>query len=158
MLDLTRLTFDQFNCNIMQERRKYYARNTVKPLSMTTKKEIVLNTMINHEMIALSRTTFVTVTELNVGKINKQIAKLQGKLYASEQRDSIAEDRRRLEEWNIALILAHSSTKGLQAPIKEEVETLRGAMEVFYEEMLKLHHIMSPYYPYKPTRKKNPPC
>lgn len=42
-LDLTKLTFDHVSLKIRQERRKCYARNLAEPLSVTTAKEIVLD-------------------------------------------------------------------------------------------------------------------
>lgn len=71
-------------------------------------------------MIASARTNFVTTTELIVGRMRKQIGELQGNLYASEQRFvRVEEDRRRLEEENTNIHLAHLSAKELQALIKE---------------------------------------
>jgi len=80
VLDLSKLTFDQVNFKIMQEGRKFYARNLVEPLYVTMEKEIVLNNTINLEMITSAGTAFVTATELNVGRMSKQIMELQNKL------------------------------------------------------------------------------
>jgi len=130
----------------MQERRKHYSRNPTEPLSMTTKKEIVMDTTRNLETITTNRNCFLTTTELNVGRMSKHIVELEGKLYASEQRAAREEeDSKKLEEENTFLCLAHSSTKELQSSIKEEVETLKESMVVVYEEMMKLHKILSPF-------------
>ena len=75
-MELTRLTFDQFSNKIKQERRKYFARNPVETLSVSMENEIVLDTTMNLEMIALAGTAFVAATETNVGMMNKQIEKL----------------------------------------------------------------------------------
>lgn len=80
VLDITRLTFDQVYCNIMQERRRCYVKNPSKPLSMATEKNIVLDTIMNPEMISLVGTCFVTTTELNVRGINKKVVELQAKV------------------------------------------------------------------------------
>jgi len=53
---------------------------------VTTEKKIILNTKINPKMIASVRISFITTTELNVGRMSKQIIELQGKLYASDKR------------------------------------------------------------------------
>jgi len=79
---------------------------------MTIEKDIFLDTIVNPKMISLAKTVFVAMTKLNVGRMSKQITKLQGKLYAFERRVSkVEEDRKRLEEENKCLLLAHSSTK-----------------------------------------------
>jgi len=83
VLDLTKLTFDQVRIKIRQERRKYYARNPAEPLLVTTAKEIVHDTTVNLEMIALARIAFVIVNERNVARMRKQIMELQNRLYAS---------------------------------------------------------------------------
>jgi len=46
VLDLTKITFDQVSLKIRQERRKYYARNPIEPLSITIAKEIVPDTIV----------------------------------------------------------------------------------------------------------------
>lgn len=71
MLDLTRLAFNHVNCNIMQERRKYYARNPAEPLFVTIEKDVVWDTMVNPEMISSSEIVFMTTTKLNVGRMSK---------------------------------------------------------------------------------------
>lgn len=80
MLDLTKLTFDQVNFKIVQEGRKFYARNLAESLSVTTEKEIVLDNIVNPKMITSVGTAFVAATELNIGRMSKQIVELQNKL------------------------------------------------------------------------------
>ena len=48
-----------------------------------------------------------------------------------------------MEEENATLHLTHSSIKKLQALIKEEVESLGGAMAMVYEYMMRLHHTIT---------------
>jgi len=48
------------------------------------------------------------------------------------------EAKRRMEEENATLRLIHSSTKELQAAIKDEAKTFGGAMAMVYEEMSKV--------------------
>lgn len=79
VLYLTILNFDQVNCNIIQERKKYYARNPTKPLIMTIEKVIILDTMVNLEMIISTENALVTTIELNMGRMSKKIANIQGK-------------------------------------------------------------------------------
>lgn len=74
VLDLTRLMFDHVNYNIIWKRRKCYSKNDGKHLSVTTKENIVLDITWNPEIIASARTAFVTVMDLNVRRMNKQIA------------------------------------------------------------------------------------
>jgi len=47
VLDLTKITFDEINLKIIQERKKYCNRNPVDPLSVTTTTYIMPNIMIN---------------------------------------------------------------------------------------------------------------
>jgi len=70
----------------MQDRRKYYPSNLAEPLSVTTEKEIILDTTLNPEMIVSVNASFVTVIELNVGRMRKKITEIKIKLYASKQR------------------------------------------------------------------------
>lgn len=98
-MDLTKLTFDQVNIKIMKERRKWYAINLAEPLFVTMKKEIILHTTINLEMIVSIGTDFVTTIELNVDRMRKKIIELQSKIHAFEQRVvKEEEDKRRMEE------------------------------------------------------------
>lgn len=112
---------------------------------MTTEKVIVLDTMVNLEMIISAETAFVTTIELNMGRMSKKIADIQGKLYDFEERVvKVEEHMKILEEENKSLCPTHSRKKELQAFINEEVETLDEVMVVIYEEMLMLHHTI--YY------------
>lgn len=50
----------------------------------------------------------------------------------------------REEEENVSIYLVYSSTREYQAMIKGEVEMLREAMEMVYQEMSKQDHIVDP--------------
>jgi len=47
VIDLTRLTFDEINLKIVQERKKYCSKNPVEPLSVATIKDIMPNITAN---------------------------------------------------------------------------------------------------------------
>ena len=86
VLDISMLTFNQVQCKIMQEKRRCYAKNPTKPILVVTKKEIVINTTMNLEMIVYVGTAFVTAMELNINKLNKENVDLKEKLAASKQK------------------------------------------------------------------------
>lgn len=88
---MTKITFDEVNLKIIQERKRSCSRNAADPLSVTTTTDIVPNIMSNPLMIAYSGTTFVAATKQNVARMSRQIVYLQKRLYASEQRASIVE-------------------------------------------------------------------
>jgi len=92
VLDITKFNFDQIQCKIMRERRKCYAKNPANPISVITKKEIVLDIAMNTEMIALAGTTFIMTTEVNMDRLNRQVFELQTKLHVVEQRVAKDED------------------------------------------------------------------
>lgn len=138
VLHLTKLTFDQLSLNIRQDRIKCYARNLEKSLLVTTTKENVPNTTFNPKVITSAGTAFVTTSEHNVARINKQIEKLQNGIYASDQKVTrLEQDKKWVEEEYVALSLVNSTTIKLQASIKDEAQMLSEAMEMVYEEILK---------------------
>ena len=76
VLDLTRLTYDQFTHKIRQEKRRCLAWNPIAPLTATIEKDIVFDTRINLVMISLAGTTFVVAIEENVRKMSREILSL----------------------------------------------------------------------------------
>lgn len=63
---MTKVTFDEVNLKIIQERNKYCRKNPTDPLSVTKTKNIVPNIMSNPLMISSDGTTFVAAIEHNV--------------------------------------------------------------------------------------------
>jgi len=96
-------------------------------------------------MIASIGTTFVATTEHNVAQMSRQIVHLQNRLYASEQRASVAEQgERNLEEEITALCLLHIGSANFQIVVASKTKILGETMVVVYEEMVNLHHTIVP--------------
>lgn len=145
MLNLTKITFDEVNLKIIQERKRSCNRNPAKPLSVTTVTNIVLNIMSNSLMIAYASTTFIATTEHNVDEMNQQTVDLQNRLYASEQRASVAKQgKRNLEEEIMTLHLLHTGSTNFQTIVESEAEILGETMTIVYEEMENPHHTIAP--------------
>ena len=89
VLDLTKISFDELNLKIIQERKKYCSRNQADPLLVNMAMDILPNVTTNPQMIASAKTTFVVAIEHNVARMSKQIVDLQNRLYASEKRATI---------------------------------------------------------------------
>lgn len=145
ILDLTKITFDEVNLKIIQDRKKSCSRNPADPLSVTTAMNIVPNITSNPQMIAFASTTFVAATKHNIAWMSKQILDLQNRLYASEQRSTVAEQgKRKMEEENATLHLLHTGSVDFEAVVASKTEILGETMVVVYEEMAKLHHTIAP--------------
>jgi len=84
VLDLTKITFDEVNLKIIQERKKSCSRNLANPLSVTMEMDIVPNIMSNPQMITSPRIAFVAAIEHNLARMSKQIVDFQNRLYTSE--------------------------------------------------------------------------
>ena len=76
VLDLTRLTYDQFTHNIGQEKRRFLARDPAAPLIVTIEKDIVLDTRTNLVMITSVGTAFTIANQENVSRMSREILSL----------------------------------------------------------------------------------
>lgn len=87
MLDLSRLTFDQVKFKITQEMCICWAKDKRTHISVTTEREIVVETIINPVMIAFSRIAFVSTTKNNIVWLSKEVDYLKEKLVILEQKN-----------------------------------------------------------------------
>lgn len=136
ILDLTRLTYDQFTHKFRQEKRRCLARNPAAALAATTEKDIVLDTRTNPIMIASMGTTFATATEENFSRMSREILSLQKRLQTSEQRAAQVEyDKKGLEEEVQRLQFTSTQANDFPLTIQRELGTLEATMKSAYEEM-----------------------